>query len=165
MRPADLAPLTLFGVGHFPVAPGTWASAVVAAFTLGLACSGASAAAINATLVPVAVLFGAACVAFGRRAEEHYGRSDPPQVVADEVAGQSVALLFLPWHPPTDPGALLGNIAIAATAFGAFRFFDILKPPPIRASQRAPHGWGILLDDLLAGALALAVAQAAARLL
>jgi phosphatidylglycerophosphatase A len=151
-------------VGHFPVAPGTWASAVVAAFTLGLACSGAGAASINATLLPVAVLFSAACIAFGRRAEEHYGRSDPPQVVADEVAGQSIALLFLPWHPPTDPSALLGNVAIAATAFGAFRLFDILKPPPIRASQRAPHGWGILFDDLLAAALALAVAQAAARL-
>lgn len=162
MKSARLGLLTLFGVGRLPVAPGTWASAVVAAFTLGLACSGAGAAAINATLLVIALVFGGACILFGRQAEQHYAQTDPHQVVADEVAGQCIALLCLPWHPPTEPRALLWNAALAATALVAFRFFDILKPPPIRASQRAPHGWGILLDDLLAGALALAIAQLAA---
>jgi phosphatidylglycerophosphatase A len=160
-----LALLTLFGMGHLPIAPGTWASAAVAAFTLGLACSGAGAAAINATLLVIALVFASVCVLFGRRAEEHYGQTDPHQVVADEVAGQCIALLFLPWHHPTEPRALLWNAAIATTALVAFRFFDILKPPPIRASQRFPHGWGILVDDLLAGALALAIAHLAALVL
>jgi phosphatidylglycerophosphatase A len=163
MKPADLAPLTLFGVGLFPAAPGTWASAIVAAFTLGLACSGAGQAPIDATLVSLALLFGAACVAFGRRAEAHFGRRDPPQVVADEVAGQCVALLALPWRPPEDLGSLLLNGAMAATSLAAFRVFDVLKPWPIGAVQRLPHGWGILADDLLAGAAALAAAQLAAR--
>ncbi len=53
----------------------------------------------------------------------------------------------------------LWNLALAGGAFAAFRFFDILKPPPINRIQRAPAGWGILLDDLLAGAAAMGVIQ------
>ncbi len=65
--------------------------------------------------------------------------------------------MFLPWHAPGD--GTPWNLALAGGALAAFRFFDILKPPPISQVQRAPAGWGILLDDLLAGAAALGVVQ------
>jgi phosphatidylglycerophosphatase A len=76
------------------------------------------------------------------------GREDPGHVVIDEVAGQLIALLFLPvdW-----PHAILGLLL--------FRFFDILKPPPVRQLERLPGGTGIMMDDVAAGVLALFSAQ------
>ena len=98
------------------------------------------------------------CVILGRWGERYVARTDPRQVEADEAAGQSVALLFL----PGDTERPIWNVALAGTAFVAFRVLDIAKPPPIRSLQHFEGGWGILLDDLAAGAVALAVAHAAA---
>jgi phosphatidylglycerophosphatase A len=158
-----LAVLTVLGLGRLRPAPGTWGSAAAACFCLGVLWSGASPAAITIAMLAMIAVFSVACVALGRWAETHYGRSDPGEVVADEVAGQGVALLFLPWQVTGDGN--LWNLAMAGTAFAAFRFFDILKPPPINQVQRAPAGWGILLDDLLAGAAALTVVQVVFRVL
>jgi phosphatidylglycerophosphatase A len=74
------------------------------------------------------------------------GREDPGHVVIDEVAGQLFALIAIPadWQH-------------AALALVLFRCFDILKPPPIRQLERLPGGTGIMLDDVAAGLLALAV--------
>ncbi len=153
--------LTVLGLGRLSPAPGTWGSAAAVAFCLGVLWSRPSPEVITVAMIGVAVFFGAVCVVLGGWAEAHYGREDPPQVVADEVAGQSVALLFLPWQAPGD--GTLWNLALAGGALAAFRFFDILKPPPISQVQRAPAGWGILLDDLLAGAAALGVVQLISR--
>ena len=158
-----LAFLTVLGLGRLRPAPGTWGSAAAVCFCLGMLWSGASPQAITIAMLVLVVVFSVACVALGRWAEAHYGKSDPSEVVADEVAGQAMALLVLPWQAPGD--GTLWNLAMAGTAFAAFRFFDILKPPPIRQIQRAPAGWGILLDDLLAGAAALAVVQLVFRVL
>ncbi len=157
-----LALLTVFGLGRLRPAPGTWGSAAPVVLCLGVVWSGAPQAAIDATLGVVAVFFSIMCIALGRWSETHFDREDPPQVVADVVAGQAVALLLLPWHAAADGGAAW-NLALAGGAFAAFRFFDILKPPPIGQVQRAPAGWGILLDDLLAGAAALGVMQLVVR--
>jgi phosphatidylglycerophosphatase A len=75
------------------------------------------------------------------------GRDDPREVVIDEAAGLLVTLFFLP---------LSGfNIILG---FFLFRFFDILKPFPIRTiDQTIKGGWGIVLDDLLAGVYANAM--------
>jgi phosphatidylglycerophosphatase A len=106
------------------------------------------------------VLAGAVvCVALGRFAEDHFGRKDPSQVTADEWAGQALALIGLP--AATAPGGLL---IVAAAAFVAFRIFDIIKPPPAYGLQRLPEGWGILVDDLVAGVYANVAAQAILRL-
>jgi phosphatidylglycerophosphatase A len=73
------------------------------------------------------------------------GAPDPGPVVVDEVCGQLVALALLPagWLP-------------VAVSFALFRFFDIIKPGPIRRLERLPGGWGIMADDVGAG-LAAAV--------
>ena len=66
----------------------------------------------------------------------------------DEVAGQALTLLLLPWM------WILHSVHWLALscglAFVSFRMFDVLKPPPISSLQRYPNGWGVLLDDLAA---------------
>ena len=76
------------------------------------------------------------------------GRKDPQIVVIDEVAGQAIALLFMPAHWQ---GALV--------ALALFRFFDITKPFPVRQLESLPEGWGIVFDDVAAGLYALGVAS------
>ncbi len=65
---------------------------------------------------------------------------DPSVVVIDEVCGMLVTFLFVPIHWVS---LLIG--------FALFRFFDVLKPPPIRFLEKAPGGVGIVLDDIGAG--------------
>ena len=154
--------VTVFGLGFLKPASGTWGSTPPVAMVALLLWSGtAQQWVINAALGFVAVVFGVACVAFGRWAEEHYGGRDPRQVVADETAGQCLALLFIPWR--LDGGGMWFNGGCLATAFIGFRFFDILKPPPARRAERLPAGWGILTDDLAAALYALVVTQVVAR--
>ncbi len=169
--------LTVFGLGYRKPASGTWGSLPPPAITLALVfllgANGLSAFdtwLINGVLVILLLVFSYACLAWGDWAEAIYGKKDPGQVVADEVAGQAVALLALPWRAIMDvdgliQGAIGFNIALAATAFFTFRIFDIVKPPPARGIQRWPSGWGILVDDLFAGVYALIVTQLLAHYL
>ena len=85
---------------------------------------------------------------------DHTGEKDPSRVVIDEVAGQWLGLLMLPD----------GTLYIAG-AFILFRFLDILKPWPIRKLEQFPKGWGVMLDDMLAGLLTLCLIQGVCRLL
>lgn len=74
-------------------------------------------------------------------AEKIWRRKDPSQVVIDEVVGYLVAMVGLPF-----------SWATALVGFLLFRIMDILKPYPIRKiDQSMPGGWGIVLDDVLAG--------------
>ena len=66
---------------------------------------------------------------------------DPQSIVIDEVVGMSVALLFI------------NDMLIMVISFLIFRILDILKPSIIYYSQYFPGTWGILLDDILAGAI------------
>jgi phosphatidylglycerophosphatase A len=65
---------------------------------------------------------------------------DPSRVVIDEVAGMCISLLFIPVA-----------IKYVLCALILFRFFDIVKPLFIRKLERLPGGWGIMMDDVLAG--------------
>lgn len=65
---------------------------------------------------------------------------DPARVVIDEVAGMCISLLFLPV-----------NVKYVLCALILFRFFDIVKPLFIRKMESLPAGWGIMMDDVLAG--------------
>ncbi len=73
---------------------------------------------------------------------------DSSKVVIDEVAGMSIALLYVPQN--------IGNVIISLVAF---RFFDIVKPLGIRKAEVLPKGWGVMADDVLAGLYALVVIQ------
>jgi len=65
---------------------------------------------------------------------------DPSKVVIDEVAGMAIGLLFLPV-----------SVTYLLCAFILFRFFDIVKPLYVRKMEELPSGWGIMMDDVLAG--------------
>jgi phosphatidylglycerophosphatase A len=65
---------------------------------------------------------------------------DSPKIVIDEVAGMCLTLLFVPVRWPYVIGGLI-----------LFRFFDIAKPLYIRKMESFPGGWGVMMDDVLAG--------------
>ena len=71
--------------------------------------------------------------------EQQWGK-DSYRVVIDEIAGMCLSLLFIPIHEKS----LLAGLVL-------FRFFDILKPLGIRKLEQVRGGWGVMLDDLLAG--------------
>lgn len=155
MNPRPYWPITTFGLGYCRPFPGTWGSiptVVIAGVLLFLNLGpNQSPWVYYPVLVGILVFFSAACVVQGDRAEARFGKKDPSQVVADETAGQAIPLLWIP------ASALNTNLHIAATlisAFVLFRLCDIIKPWPIRVVQRVPGGWGILIDDLMAGLLA-----------
>ncbi|MFO0872586.1 MAG: phosphatidylglycerophosphatase A [Phycisphaerales bacterium] len=161
--------LTLFGLGLSPVAPGTIGSLPPVFVLLLLLWISGPQWTLPASLALLALLASIVCIRFGAEGEAHFGRKDPGPVVVDEVAGQCIPLLVVPWRSFTDArgaatGDLRWDLAMAAFAFVAFRAFDIAKPPPIRNVQRIGGGWGILLDDLIAGALAAVVVGAVAWL-
>lgn len=70
------------------------------------------------------------------------GREDPGQVVVDEVVGQWITLA----------GAASIDMKSMALAFVLFRLLDIWKPPPARQFERLSGGFGIMADDVMAGA-------------
>ncbi|MEW6186916.1 MAG: phosphatidylglycerophosphatase A [Thermodesulfobacteriota bacterium] len=75
------------------------------------------------------------------RMERILAKKDPSQVVVDEIAGYLTAMVGLPF-----------SWRVAVVAFFLFRAMDIYKPFPIRTIDRnLPGGWGIVLDDVLAG--------------
>lgn len=159
-----LAAITVFGLGHIRPAPGTWgslppvfAAAVVAAVGL---TPGATSWLVTAVSAVVLVVFTLVCAVQGDAAEARWGRKDPSEVVADETAGQCIPLLFLPAATFSSPGLTLFTLAYA---FLSFRLFDILKLWPARQLQSVPGGWGIVLDDLVAGLQAAVLLQVIAR--
>lgn len=74
-------------------------------------------------------------------AEKLYGEKDASKIVIDEIAGFLVVMLFVPL-----------SLYTVAAGFILFRFFDILKPFPIRTlERRLPGGYGVVGDDIMAG--------------
>lgn len=153
--------LTSFGLGRAPLAPGTVGSLAPPVVALLLLWLGMPALGVDVGMVLLLILGSAVCLRFGGVAERAFGRKDPSQVVADEVAGQAIPLLLLPWASAGHSDALRWNVALAAAAFLLFRLFDVAKPPPIRGVQRVEGGLGILIDDVIAGFCAAVVLQVA----
>ncbi|MFW6146345.1 MAG: phosphatidylglycerophosphatase A [Planctomycetota bacterium] len=153
--------LTGLGTGYLPLAPGTWGSAAVAVLYILLA--GAVShhpTHLTIAMAAVALASGAICVALGPFAEHHFGMKDPGRVTIDEWAGQAVTLLAMPAAAGWGGALLVGGVA-----FGAFRLFDVLKPPPVHWLERFPAGWGVLIDDIAAAAYANLLCQVLLRML
>lgn len=130
-----------FGSGLVPRAPGTAGSlcAIPIVWLMG-------------QMEPV--LYGAVCAAcflggiwICESAGRHLGAHDHPSIVWDEIVGMQIALILV---PVTGFNLLAG--------FLLFRFFDIVKPWPVRWVDRRVHGGiGVMMDDVLAGAMAALV--------
>lgn len=137
MRPLAILLATGFGLGRLPVAPATWASAAVALLLVPAAARAPLFLGIALLLVVPLAIWSSG------EAEKELGHDAHP-IVIDEAAGMLVAVLGVA-QGASNPALFL------VAAFLLFRFFDIVKPYPIRQIQALPGGWGIVADDLLAG--------------
>lgn len=122
--------------GYSPVAPGTVGSLVGLVFYPGLASLG-----LGGYCLICVLAFFVGVWASGE-AESSYGK-DGRRIVIDEIVGMWVALLGLP-----------PRLSLVVAGFFIFRLFDIVKPFPAHRSQRLPGGWGVMMDDLVAGVYA-----------
>jgi phosphatidylglycerophosphatase A len=136
---------TFFGAGLLRPGPGTYGSiaALLLWFVAAHLFHPAHLALWTAAAALAAAVIGIPAATIVARES---GRDDPGHVVIDEVAGQLFALIAIPADP-----------LHAALGLLLFRLFDISKPPPVRQLERLHGGTGIMLDDVAAGLLALAV--------
>ena len=128
-----LALATALGVGYAPVAPGTFGSAAGLILWYFLPASPV----VQAGTIVVLMVAGSLA---GNVAERHFGRSDPVQVVVDEVMGMLITLFL---NPVGWKGVLL--------AFLLFRIADVIKPYPANRLEKLPGGLGVMADDGMAG--------------
>jgi len=140
---------TFFFLGYFPYGSGTVGSL------------GALAIVFCLLHLPADIPFGAVCIALtvtffiigvplGNWAEIRYNKKDPGQFVLDEV--MAFFIPFIPYQLYFKERPRLDEILVA---FFLSRFFDVLKPQPARSMEKLKGGWGIMLDDLIAGIYAL----------
>ncbi len=132
---------TVLKIGYLPLAPGTWGS-LAATATWFIIIESTS----TITFIIVIIIIFTLGVYTSSITEGYLAKKDPSIIVIDEWVGQWIALLFL-------PKSLLWGLV----AFALFRLFDIWKPYPIKTLDKIPRGWGIMLDDVLAGVYALLV--------
>ena len=133
---------TLGFIGYLPVAPGTWGTLAGLAFFMCFRLSFP----LHLSAITFCIVVG--MIASGI-AEELIGEHDSSHIIIDEFTGFLISLLAL----PQTPGYVIA-------AFLLFRFFDILKPLPIRTVERLLSGGiGIMSDDIMAGVLTNLVLQ------
>ncbi len=127
---------TVFGIGYIQKGAGTVAALFCSVIWFFIHPGNTNSVVID--LVCTACIFFAG-VWSTSVVEKHWGH-DSNRIVIDEVLGMCVALLFIPV-----------SITAVAIAFVFFRFFDIAKPLYIRKVEKLTGGWGVMMDDLLAG--------------
>ena len=132
-------------VGYFPFAPGTAGSLVGVALVAALGRLPLGPGWLAVSLIALAGCLLVPGVWAAGKAEKFFGCVDPSQVVIDEVVGQIITFLG---KPQASWKWLLAGFVL-------FRFFDVVKPFPARRAERAPGGWGIMLDDVIAGVYGL----------
>jgi len=140
-------------IGYIPAASGTLATLLAGVFLYALQ-------PLNVASIPSGIIFAGVVVALtivavwsADVAERTYGERDSHKIVIDEIVGFFVAMILVPFRWPH-----------VAVAFVLFRLLDVLKPAPIRQSQRLPGGWGVVADDLLAGLYTCVIVHGLMRL-
>jgi len=138
---------TFFYVGFLRPAPGTWGSiaGIILAYILLIS--------ISFLTFCLIVLF---TILIGFWSTKNYikknsVKSDPSEVVIDEVIGQWIAILPLVYVLKVDEFSNEGLWFVWLWAFVSFRFFDIVKLGLIGWADNLDGAWGVLLDDILAG--------------
>lgn len=138
---------TACGAGYSPIAPGTCGTAV----TVPLVWALSSLPMWQWALVCVAIT--SLGIAVAHRADQLWDTHDSGRIVIDEVAGYSITMLLVD----------RGHPAPLVVGFIVFRILDIFKPPPVRwLDQNLPGGWGVVLDDALAGVIGAVIMYALA---
>lgn len=125
---------TGFYTGYAPKAPGTAGS------LLGLFLYWAIPGSESVYSVAGVVLFFFAGVWAANRVEKETNVHDNQIIVIDEIVGMLITVAFFE-----------KSLIWLVVGFVLFRFFDIIKPFPAKASEKLPHGWGVMIDDVVAG--------------
>jgi len=128
-----------FYIGYIPGAPGTYGSL----FAL-LIISQFNIITQNIALIFFIILG----LIFSTLMEKHTGKKDDQRIIIDEFVGMLITFYFV------EP-----RLSYLVVGFILFRLYDIYKPYPIKKIQKLPSGWGIMLDDILAGVYARIVLQ------
>jgi phosphatidylglycerophosphatase A len=136
-----------FGSGSVGLAPGTVGS-VAAALAWCVLHTQLLASTISVHLLSVAVVTVLGILAI-RESLRHLSEQDPGWIVIDEWAGMFLALV----------GANPACFSQVLVAFAVFRIFDVSKVGPVRTAERLPGALGVMLDDLVAGALTWVAVQ------
>ena len=140
--------LTFFFIGKIKYAPGTLASFFACLLFLFLEKNFSYSFIFIITLI----IFIFSFISINYSAD-YFKTDDPQEIVIDEVLGQILVLLAIPIYETLYP---LPIIYYCVGSFFLFRLFDIWKPFPISYfDQKIKNGFGIVLDDLLAGILAI----------
>lgn len=131
---------SFFYAGFLPNAPGTWGSffALFFIYFIGLYTPWYGIALFTLFCSFLTVWVSEEC-------EKVWG-GDPSPLVMDEFAGQGMAFIGINLMNPE-----INIFLLLVLGFVFFRFFDIKKPLGVDNLQQLPGGWGILVDDLLAG--------------
>ena len=130
---------TFFYLGKLPFAPGSWGSLGALLLWLLLPVT------FSVHLSVIIILFVLGVYSSNKVAED-LDDHDPSEVVIDEAVGMGISLFMLP-H----------NFWLYLLSFILFRVFDILKPSFIYRIQNLSGGWGVMLDDVLAGLVTFAL--------
>lgn len=134
--------VTGFFIGYFPLIPGT-VGTILGAFIFLLLNPFPY---IYYPFVIIIILLG---VRYSSWAEDYFKSKDPKQVVIDEIAGMLITMTgfsmksILPFT--------FQNYKLLILGFIFFRAFDVIKPYPARRFEKLKGGWGIMLDDIIAG--------------
>jgi len=146
---------TGFGAGLIPLGPGTWGSAVGLLVAYGIIETlKHDVIGLQNALIVAAFVSAGAGIWSASRAERMFNRKDSGQIVIDEVCGQIISFIFIAPYL-ADLG---GNWRWwMITGFLLFRIFDIFKPYPINQLQNLQGGFGVMMDDVVAGIYAAVI--------
>ena len=145
---------TFFGLGLLPLAPGTWGS-LAALFLFYVLIFFQLSFSLYSLFLGLVIIMAIIVCYF---ASSELSEKDHQSIIIDEVAGAGVSFMFLPalgLYDFTSENWIENSYFAAALLLVLFRVFDILKPHPISyVDKRFKSGFGIVLDDLLAGVFA-----------
>ena len=143
--------ITMFGIGRISKMPGTIASFVTCIFYYLCIIFGVH---IKFLLIAFLVILVSSII-FINKCSSNFTEIDAKEIVIDEFLGQSLPI-FLLYHPLQKGDPIEGALVYLIMCFILFRFFDILKPFPINlVDKKMKNGFGVVLDDLLAGVYVL----------
>ena len=134
---------TCFKVGYLPLAPGTWGS-IFAILVWWIFLKDLDPLIFGIIII----LFFFIGIIVSNVIIDQNDNNDPSYIIIDELVGQWLALWILP-----------DGYFYIIIAFILFRFFDIIKPWPIRFMEQLPKGLGVMCDDLTAGLITLILIQ------
>ena len=132
---------TVFKIGKLPLAPGTWSSFIASLLWFFLFDD------IDLIVLPIiTILIFFIGIVSSQKIINDTNENDPSRIVIDEWVGQWITFTFIPVN--------LSNFVIGLVLF---RFFDIIKPFPVKSAEKLTGGWGIMIDDVIAGIMSFII--------